>query len=136
MSFSAVFPVAAPFWALMILVPGWSWTRRIIDSPLMVVPSLAVYVIAVLPVLAVLAPEMVNPTLDGVRELLSTSEVTTAVWAHLIAFDLFIGRWIYLDSRERGLHPLVMAPILVLAILLAPFGLAIYLGVRALPRRS
>ena len=131
MMFEIVFPVAAPFWALMILVPGWSVTRRIAGSPLMVVPSLVVYFIAVAPVLADLAPEMVNPTLTGVLALLSTKAGTIAVWAHLIAFDLFVGRWMYLDSRERGLHPLLMAPVLVLTILLSPFGLALYLILRA-----
>lgn len=135
MNFQLVFPVAVPFWALMILAPGWSWTRRIIGSPLMVLPSLAVYFVAIAPILPEFAAEMLNPSLAGVLALLSTSAGTTAVWAHLIAFDLFIGRWMYLDSRERGLHPLLMAPILVLTILLSPFGLTLYLGVRALPRR-
>ncbi|MBB5868043.1 hypothetical protein F4553_001422 [Allocatelliglobosispora scoriae] len=133
MNFEVVFPVAAPFWLLMILAPGWSVTRRIAGSPLMVVPSLIVYFIAVAPVLADLAPEMVNPTLPGVLALLSTKAGTIAVWAHLIAFDLFVGRWIYLDSRERALHPLLMAPILILTILLSPFGLALYLILRSLP---
>src|SRR5690349_16470365 len=105
MNFEIVFPVAAPFWLLMILAPGWSVTKRVAGSPLMVVPSLIVYFIAVAPVLADLAPEMVNPTLPGVLALLGTEAGTIAVWAHLIAFDLFVGRWIYLDSRERGLHP-------------------------------
>jgi hypothetical protein len=36
----------------------------------------------------------------------------------------------YLDSRERGLHPLLMAPILILTILLSPIGALLYLGVR------
>jgi hypothetical protein len=55
-----------------------------------------------------------------------------AGWAHFIAFDLFVGRWMYLDARERGIHPLVMAPVLVLTILLAPLGLLVHLGLRAL----
>jgi len=40
--FAVTFPLAAPFWALMILLPTWSWTRRIIGSPLIVVPPLLV----------------------------------------------------------------------------------------------
>jgi hypothetical protein len=36
--FGLTFAVAAPFWALMILLPGWSWTRRIVASPLIVLP--------------------------------------------------------------------------------------------------
>jgi hypothetical protein len=129
--FTLAFPVAAPFWALMILAPTWSWTRRVISSPLIVLAPLAVYFAAVVPILADFAAEMVSPDLAGVRDLLATADGTTLVWAHLIAFDLFIGRWMYLDARERGVHPLIMAPILVLTILLSPFGLVTYLAVRS-----
>lgn len=128
--FALAFPLAVPFWALMILAPGWSWTRRIIGSPLIVLPPLAVYLAAVIPILTEFASEMLDPDLLGVRALLGTVDGTTVIWAHLIAFDLFIGRWMYFDSRDRGIHPLVMAPILVLTILLSPFGLLGYLVLR------
>jgi Domain of unknown function (DUF4281) len=36
----------------------------------------------------------------------------------------------YLDSRERGVHALVMAPLLLLTILFGPLGLLAYLAVR------
>ena len=43
----------------------------------------------------------------------------------------------YLDSRERGLHPLIMAPLFVLTILLSPLGLLSYLLLRTLvPTRA
>ena len=54
--FALTFPLAAPFWALMILAPGWSVTRRVIASPLIVVPPLLVYALAVLPALSDGAP--------------------------------------------------------------------------------
>ena len=74
---------------------------------------------------------MAGPTPDGVRDLLAVPVGTAAAWAHFIAFDLFVGRWMYLDSRDRGTHPLVMAPLLVLTILFGPLGLLVYLAVRA-----
>lgn len=128
--FTVVFPLAAPFWALMILAPTWSWTRRIIGSPLIVVPAVLVYAILVLPRLGTVLPAVAGPTLDGVREFLALPAGTAAAWAHFIAFDLFVGRWMYLDSRERGVHPLVMAPLLLLTIMLGPLGLLGYLAVR------
>jgi hypothetical protein len=134
--FALAFPAAVPFWALMILAPGWRWTARIAGSPLIVLPVLAVYFAAVLPILPDVASEMLTPDLAGVRALLDSDAGTATVWAHLIAFDLFVGRWMYLDSRERGVHPLIMAPILVLTILLAPFGLTAYLLTRTVARRQ
>jgi hypothetical protein len=69
----------------MILAPSWSWTRRIAGSPLIVLPALAVYLVAVLPILPEFAAEMLRPDLAGVRDLLSTADGTAAVWAHLPA---------------------------------------------------
>ncbi|MCW3814074.1 ABA4-like family protein [Micromonospora sp. DR5-3] len=129
--FSLTFALAAPFWALMILLPRWSWTARIIRSPLIVTPVLVIYAILVIPALADVLPAVASPTLDGVRDLLGTADGAAAAWAHMIAFDLFVGRWAWLDSRERGVSALVMAPVLVLTILLGPLGLGAYLAVRA-----
>ena len=128
--FSLTFAVAAPFWALMILLPHWSWTRRIIGSPLIVVPPLLIYAVLVLGSLTEVLSAVASPTLDGVRDLLGTADGAAAGWAHMIAFDLFVGRWAYLDSRERGIPALVMAPVLLLTILLGPIGLLVYLLVR------
>jgi hypothetical protein len=55
----------------------------------------------------------------------------TLVWAHIIAFDLFVGRWIYLQGTSDGIHPLVMAPILIVTILFAPIGFLAFVTVRA-----
>jgi hypothetical protein len=130
LAFNLAFPLAAPFWALMIVAPHWRWTRTIVGSPLIVLAPIVAYLFAVVPILPEVAAEMVNPTFDGVREIVSTADGTAGVWAHLIAFDLFVGRWMYLDSRERGIPALLMAPVLVVTILLAPFGLVTYLALR------
>jgi len=129
--FTLSFPLAAPFWALMILAPGWSMTRRIIGSPLIVVPPALVYALVVLPELGAVLPAVTDPSPAAVALLLGSPVGAAAGWAHFIAFDLFVGRWMYLDARERGIHPLVMAPVLVLTILLAPLGLLVYLMLRA-----
>jgi hypothetical protein len=128
--FGLTFAVAAPFWALMILLPGWSWTRRIIASPLIVLPVVLIYAVLVIPAFGEVLPAVASPTLGGVRELLGTADGAAAGWAHMIAFDLFVGRWSWLDSRDRGVPALIMAPVLLLTILLGPLGLLAYLLVR------
>ncbi|WP_433295720.1 ABA4-like family protein [Actinoplanes sp. CA-030573] len=128
--FSLTFTLAAPFWALMILLPGWTWTERIVRSPLIVVPVLLIYAILVIPSLPDLLPVVLGPSLGGVRDLLGTADGAAAAWAHMIAFDLFVGRWIWLDARERGIRHLALAPILLLTILFGPLGLGVYLAVR------
>jgi hypothetical protein len=129
--FTLTFPLAAPFWALMILAPGWSVTRRIIASPWIAVPPVLVYAALVLPQFATVFAAVASPELPGVAALLATPVGAAAGWAHFIAFDLFVGRFIYLDGRERGIHPLIAAPVLVLTILLGPLGLLAHLLLRA-----
>jgi Domain of unknown function (DUF4281) len=61
-----------------------------------------------------------------------------AIWGQLVAFDLFLGRWMYLEGRARGIHPLVVSPILLLTIFLSPVGLITFLAVHSglAPRRT
>ncbi|WP_433079184.1 ABA4-like family protein [Dactylosporangium sp. CA-052675] len=132
--FELAFLATVPFWALMILAPAWRWTRRIVSSPLIVLPTLLVWAVAIAPSFGDFAREMLGPDLAGVKALFARDDVVAAVWAQVIAWDLFVGRWIYLDSRVRGLHPLVMAPLLVLTILLSPLGLPLYLVIRLVRR--
>lgn len=128
--FTLTFLCAAPFWALMIALPGWSWTRRIVASPLIVVPILVIYGAVVLPDVGTLLPVLASPTLGGVRELLGSADGAAAGWAHMVGFDLFVGRWAYLDARDRGIPALVMAPVLLLTIMFGPLGLLAHLAVR------
>ncbi|MDI5976461.1 ABA4-like family protein [Amycolatopsis magusensis] len=134
--FDLTFVLVAPFWALMILAPRWSWTRRILSSPLVFAPPALLYLVIAVPRLAEVLPAVAQPSLTGLQELMAEPGAATLVWAHIIAFDLFVGRWMYLENREVGVHPLLMAPLLVLTILLAPIGALVWLVIRSVAGRS
>jgi Domain of unknown function (DUF4281) len=121
-----------PFWALMILLPRWRWTERIMKSVLVIVGPALVYGTLVLPHLPVIWPAVTRPTLDGVAQLLGSPTGATIAWAHFLAFDLFVGRWIYWDGRERRISPVLISPVLLLTLMLGPFGFLLYLAVRIL----
>lgn len=129
--FELSFWLAAPVWLLMIFAPGWRTTARVAASPLTVVPILAVYTAMALPVFPELWAAVSSPDIDGFRELLVLANGAGAIWAQVIAWDLLIGQWMYREARRTGIHPLVMGPLLVLTILLSPFGLLLFLLVRA-----
>ncbi|MGW7080498.1 ABA4-like family protein [Streptomyces sp. NPDC054866] len=130
--FELSFWLAAPVWLLMIFAPGWRTTARVAASPLTVVPILAVYVAMALPVLPELWAAVSSPDIDGFRELLVLANGAGAIWAQVIAWDLLIGQWMYREARRIGIHPLLMGPLLVLTILLSPFGLLLFLLLRAM----
>ena len=121
-----------PVWALMILLPRWRWTTRIMRSPLVSAAPAALYGALVLPRLGEIWPAVSRPTLGGVATLLGSPAGASIAWVHFLAFDLFVGRWIYLDSQERGVRAWLMAPILFLTLMLGPVGFLLYLIMRPL----
>lgn len=118
------------FWALMILLPHWRWTRRILRLPLVVLPPALLYAALALPRLAEVLPAVSSPTLAGIAALLGSPAGATIARAHFLAFDMLVGRWIYLDGRERGISALLLAPVLLLALMLGPLGFLLYLVLR------
>ncbi len=120
-----------PFWALMILLPRWRWTACILRSPFVSAAPALIYAALVLPRLDTIWPAIARPTLNGVAALLGSPEGATIAWVHFLAFDLFVGRWIYLDSQERRLSALLTAPVLFLTLMLGPLGFLLYLVIRA-----
>lgn len=120
-----------PFWLLMILAPDWRWTRRVMASPLVVAPPALIYVAVLGPRLRTVAPAIARPSLARVTALQSTPEGAAASWLHLMMADLFVGRWIYLDARARGLPARLTSPVLCVAMVFSPAALLIYLGLRA-----
>ncbi len=93
-----------PFWALMVLVPNWDVTRKIMASyiPFVVLAALYVYCFV-----ASLDPDKLeqfaNPTLSVLADLFSDEKVMTTGWVHFLVMDLFVGRWIYLRGQEKRL---------------------------------
>lgn len=128
--FSFSFLLVAPFWLMMIVLPHWSWTRRLMQSLLVVVPAAVLYALLVLPRLGEVFVEVVNPTLAGIALLLGSPAGGTIAWAHFLAFDLFVGRWVYLDGRKRTISAWLMAPVLFFTLMLGPIGLLVYLSIR------
>ncbi|ANZ19693.1 ABA4-like family protein [Streptomyces noursei] len=128
--FSLAFTLAAPFWALLILAPGRRWTDRMAASPLPMVPVIGVYLALAIPVLPQLWAAVSRPDLAGFQRLLALGGGAGAIWAQLIAWDLFLGQWMYREARTLGIHPLVMGPLLILTVLLAPLGVLLFLCLR------
>jgi hypothetical protein len=124
--------VVLPFWALMVFLPFWTVTRRVMATPWVVAPAAILYLITMVPVASMVLPEVINPVQARIASLLGTPTGTTLAWAHFVAFDLFVGRWTYNDSRSRGYSAWWVSPVLVLTLLVGPIGLLVYLTARTL----
>jgi hypothetical protein len=122
-----------PFWFLMIFLPHWRGTQRVMHGRLAVIPLLAAYTVFAVPQLPAVLSLFFRSgplRLEDLAELLGRPEVALVAWIHFLVFDLFVGRWIYRDSRERGIGAVPMAAVLTLTLLLGPLGLLLYLLLR------
>ena len=129
--FQASFLLVAPFWLLMIVAPGWGVTRRVVASPWIAAPAALLYLVLVAPGVVGVLSVVATPDLATIAALLATPEGATIAWVHFLAFDLFVGRWVYLDARSRGMPAWLSSPLLVLTLMLGPTGLVGHLLARA-----
>ena len=139
MSIDAIFQYSfllnAPFWFLMIFAPFWNWTKRIIASPWIAAPAAVLYTVLILPQLVETFAFVLDPSLGGMMEFLASPEGTTIAWAHFLVGDIFVGRWAYLDGREKNISVWLMGLILLVILLFGPLGFLLYLVARELHAR-
>ncbi len=115
MSLSALFDTAnlfvLPFWALMILLPNWQATRKVMALFLPFVALAALYLYLFINSLDPESAEaFANPQLADLARLFADERVTATGWVHFLAMDLFVGRWIYWQGQQTGIwtvHSLV-----------------------------
>jgi Domain of unknown function (DUF4281) len=124
--------VVAPFWLMMIGLPSLSLTRTVINSPLILLPLPLLYTVLLVANWGLVLYLIDHPTLTGLAVTLYTPAGALIAWVHVLALDLFVGRWIYLDSRDRRIPALGVVPVLWLTLLAGPAGLMFYLLFRPL----
>ncbi len=132
--FSACGTLVLPGWLLLVFLPRWKWSARVISA--VIIPL----VIAVVYVYLVAAhfgqTEGGFGSLADVSRLFQNPHALLAGWIHYLAFDLFVGAWEVRDAQRVGLHHLLVVPCLVLTFLLGPAGLLLYFLLRWALRRE
>ncbi len=108
MTISQIFNIAnlfvLPFWTLMILLPNWKVTQRIMASYLPFVLLAGVYLyLFVNSITPENAQDFSNLELANVARLFADEKVAATGWVHYLVMDLFVGRWIYLEGKKTGI---------------------------------
>ena len=125
--FLALNASATPFWLAMIVAPRSRVTRWLMERA---APGLWLGLGGAYDALLVAGMIERGEVLDfsdpdAVRQALGDEpDLFLAGWAHYIAFDLFVGRWIWEDALERGRSARLA---LALTLLAGPAGLSLYL---------
>lgn len=110
-----------PFWFLMIFLPKWEVTKRVMTSflPFVALAGLYLYLL-----IGTITPEtaqtLSNPQLADIARFFADERAAATGWVHFIVMDLFVGRWIYLDSQKTGIWSFHS---IALALFAGPLGL-------------
>ncbi|MBD2277483.1 ABA4-like family protein [Aphanizomenon flos-aquae] len=93
-----------PFWALMILLPNWNITRKVMESylPFVVLAGAYLYLF-VTSITPENAAALSNPQLADIAKFFSNETAAATGWIHFLVMDLFVGRWIYWQGQKTGI---------------------------------
>lgn len=122
-----------PFWVLMIFLPNWGVTRKVMESylPFVALAGLYIYLFA-----NSITPESVaalsNSQLADIARVFADEKVAATGWIHFLVMDLFVGRWIYLEGQRTGIFSVHS---LALCLFAGPMGLLSHIVTRSIQER-
>ncbi len=110
-----------PFWVLIIFLPKWGVTRKVISSfiPFVVLAALYIYLF-VISITPENAAALSNPKLADIASFFADESAAATGWIHFLVLDLFLGRYIYLEGQRTGVWT---AHSLILCLFAGPMGL-------------
>ena len=119
-----------PFWFAMLVFPEHDMTKKALKGPWFFLGPLVVWwlvTIANPQAMVDLAPPPANPNgiLDGLATILGSRPGATAAWAHMVAGDIFVTRWIWQRCLKLDAARWIAASAVFFGVMLMPLGLAI-----------
>jgi hypothetical protein len=132
--FQIVSAIAMISWIILIIFPFKSWTSELLIGVIITLFGIVYTFI----IFTNISPGDFNnfSTLDGVMALFANKEGVVAGWIHYLAFDLMAGLYIVNNSRKYQINRWILLPSLFFTFMLGPFGLLLYLIIRALKTRQ
>ena len=121
-----------PFWFAMLINPEKEKTKNLLKGPWFFLGPILIWFILIgfdPQGLIDFATSTSNPDgfIEDLAAGLGTKAGLTATWAHMVAGDIFVTRWIWLKSLEINANKWVMRLSIFFGIMLMPVGLAIHL---------
>lgn len=132
-TFALLNALVSPWWLAMILAPRSRATAWLVARLPLVLAAVGASYVGLL-VRAIDGGLLDDLDPDSMRRALSRPDAFLAGWAHYVAFDVFVGRWIWRTAlaERRGCRVA-----LLLTMLFGPAGMLLFLTQRRLrPARS
>ncbi|MEJ6653536.1 MAG: ABA4-like family protein [Euryarchaeota archaeon] len=114
-----------PFWIMLWFMPKHELTKRFVgDIRWSILPLLIPYAILALPnapeIILTFASQM--PTPEIVVDLFANDRIVALAWLHMLALDLFVGRYVWLRMLAADRPMYVSTPVLFLCMMMGPLG--------------
>jgi hypothetical protein len=122
-----------PFWFAMLVYPEHERTETVMGGSLFFLGPIVIWwaLMASDPqALLDFAMDSLDPrnVLDGLADLLGTRAGASAAWAHFVAGDIMVTRWMWKRCLERGAERWVSAVSVFFGVMLMPVGVTLHLA--------
>ena len=120
-----------PFWFGMLVYPEHDLTQKAMQGPWFFLGPILMWWLVTLAdpkVLIDLMKDTTDPTtiLDNLAIILGSKPGAAAAWAHMVAGDIFVTRWLWSRCLEEKTPRTIMVPIIFFGVMLMPVGVIIY----------
>lgn len=121
-----------PFWIAMLPYPNHEMTHKLMQGPWFFFGPIAIWYILSLSDISGLV-NLISDTLDpsnalqGLADLLGTKPGASAAWAHMVAGDIFVTRWIWKRCIESECEKWKSIISIFFGVMLMPIGLGLTL---------
>lgn len=140
MNHETIFSFANSFalgsWILLIFLPNWIGTRKLVRSGVASLLLSFSYLCFVIVAVLYSPSEGGFNSLQEVMTLFEDKTWVLAGWVHYLAFDLFVGIWIVGDAQKQKIKHLLLIPILGFTFMLGPIGLCLYFLLKTASKRT
>lgn len=121
-----------PFWFAMLLNPQKEKTKKLLSGPLFFLGPIVIWIL----VMAMNPQGLVDFAnsgshpdgfFAGLAVGMSSPAGITAMWAHMVAGDICVTRWIWKEGLRQDTNKTVSRLAIFFGVMLMPLGLAIHL---------
>mgnify|MGYP001295412565 FL=1 len=121
-----------PFWLAMLIYPDQESTKKLLKGPLFFLGPIIIWIILTLlepQAIIELVKSFTSPLniLNEIAILIGTKAGAAAVWAHMVAGDIFATRWMWKKSLQLHFEKWKTTMVVFFGVMLMPFGVFLYL---------
>ena len=123
-----------PGWLLLIFLPKWKWTDKIITG--IIVTILAIFYVYYIAKFFMPADIKSFGSLHGVMQLFTNQTAVLAGWIHYLAFDLMTGLFEIKNAQKNNISHLLIIPCLFFTFMFGPIGLLLFFLIRFIKTKN